>query len=218
MERYWRLGRVSEIIKIAYHFVITYYFPFKPNQRYLNMVDTMHNSSSFPTKSAKQITLISFVALLLGHFMEDIYITNQVLFVIGIIVTSFYIYYNTLRKNDIFSFLMVIYFCSNFPYLLSKGGAFNIVSFLCICVYLLLRRKIPAEKRIKDVWLMLFVGLWVLSCIAGWLTNYTGNTINFIYSFVTFFGVIFLFQVSTRLEMTRLRIKVFIQLNIILII
>lgn len=178
----------------------------------------MPASRSFTTQSAKQITLISLVALLLGHLMEDIYIPSRALFLLGLCVTSFYIFHNTLRKNDIFSFLMVIYFCSNFPYLLSKGGAFNMVSFVCIGLYILFLKKVPAEKRIRDVWFNRFVGLWVLSCIIGWLINYTGNTINFIYSFLTFFGIIFLLILSTSLEITRERIKVFIQLNIILII
>lgn len=166
-----------------------------------------------PTPTAVRLTLISLVALFIGHLFIRTY---AVWF--GLFIVPFFIYNFTLRKNDLFSFLMVIYFCGSFPYMTSEGGAFNMVSFVCIGFYYISKNRFPYENRMRDNWFKLFLGLIVIASVLGWIFNYTGTGLEFVYSFLSFFGIIFLLLVSSRLEITADRIKVFLQLNLVLII
>lgn len=182
------------------------------------MIKTLPASNIFKTQDAKQITFVSIVALLLGHLMLNTYIPIEIVNLIGLFITSYYIYDKTLRKNDFFSFVMVIYFCSTFPYLRAKGGGFNLVSFICVGLYLSLKKRLPKEKIIKNLKYKLLIGLFVLSSILGWLGNFTGTELDIVYSVMTFLGVIAMLLSASSLEITPERIKVFIQLNIVLII
>ncbi|MBK7630225.1 MAG: hypothetical protein IPJ23_05925 [Ignavibacteriales bacterium] len=125
-------------------------------------------------KGAIKITLLSLTALLLGHLMLTTIIPNVILNFIGLMILVAFIYLNTLKKKDIFSFIMVIYFCSTFPYLSSKGGGFNMVSLVCILLYLISYGRIPGEKRNSDKWFKYFVIILISSSILGWIFNYTG--------------------------------------------
>lgn len=170
------------------------------------------------TKSVKQITFISVVALILGHSMLNTYIPNEIANLLGLIMVSFYIYDKTLRKNDLFSFVMVIYFCSTFPYLMARGGGFNMVSFVCVGLYLSLYKKFPTERKNANSKFNLLVSIFIVSSIAGWIVNFKGDEIDIIYSIVTFTGIIVMLLLASKLEITPERIKLFIQINIVLII
>lgn len=176
------------------------------------MVYTETASLNMPFRSTKQIVIISLIALILGHIFTKTYLVWA-----GLFIVPLYLYHYTLRKHDLFSFLMVIYFCGAFPYLEYQGGAFNMVGFICILFYSISNNKFPAEKRVNDKWFKFFVGLFIVSSILGWILNYTGNIVDFYYSFISFFGVVFLLLLSGRMEITRERIKIFLQLNIVLI-
>lgn len=145
-------------------------------------------------------------------------ISNLLVNLLGLLIVSFFIFRTTLSKYDFFSFLMVIYFCSCFPYLLAKGGGFNMVSFICLGLFFIIKKKFPGEKRISDPWYKIFVFLFVLSCVLGWLINYTGKGLDFFYSFITFTGLILLLLFSSKIELTPIRIAVFLRLNLIIII
>jgi len=178
----------------------------------------MITSQHLKYPSTKRITLISLVALVLGHLMLNTIIPNEGLNFVGLLMTSYLIFHSTLRKNDLFSFLMIIYFCSHFPYLGAKGGGFNMVCFLCVGLYLIITKTLPTEKRNYDSSFKVFVALLVVSSVFGWIYNYTGNSDEFLYSFISFFSIILLLILSSSLVITTERIKVFLQVNFILII
>jgi O-antigen ligase len=165
-----------------------------------------------------KITIISLVSLFLALSMVTTYFPSEFLNLIGLIVTSYFIFHNTLRKNDVFAFVMVMYFCSLFPYLVSKGGAFNLVGFVVVLLYLIACKDLPGEIPVKDKWFKLLIAVFVLSSILGWFTNYTGRDLDIVYSVITFFGVVFLFLVASRIIVTEERIRIFIQINMVLII
>lgn len=180
-----------------------------------NIQVEMHCNS---TKTAKQITLLSLAALLLAYLMLNTYVPNVALNFIGSIITSVFIYFNTLRKKDYFSFIMVIYFCSTFPYSPQKGGAFNLISFICIAFYFFSKRKLPLEVSNSDRLVGFFIFVFVLSSVLGWLTNYTGQGLDVYYAIFTFSGVILLLIVASGLRFNRERLKVFLQMNLVLIV
>jgi hypothetical protein len=169
-------------------------------------------------KSAKRITYISMGALILGHMMINKFFPNILLNAAGLFLTSFFIYFNTLRKNDVFSFIMVIYFCSLFPYLQAYGGGFNLVVFVNILFYFAAKQRMPYDYRFNDKWLNRFAFLLILSSILGWFTNFAGAGLDIFYSILSFGGVIFLLLVSSRIIITPERVKIFLQLNFVLII
>lgn len=168
--------------------------------------------------NTKQLTIISIVSLILGHLMLKSLLSNEILNLIGLVITASYIYYNTLRKHQVFSFIMVMYFCCLFPYLSAKGGGFNIVGFVCILFYSLYFKKAPFEKKLHSFSFKILLGLFVISSVLGWFYNFTGNSTDLIYSIVSFSGVILLLLISSSLLITPDRIKIFLQLNFILII
>jgi hypothetical protein len=165
-------------------------------------------------QSAAQITLISLLSLFLGHLFL---VTNIGLVFFGLLIISYLIYESTLGKNDIFSFVMVMYFCNSFPYYFN-GGAFNLVIFICIIFFLIMFKRFPRESKVKDPMFKWLVGLFVMSSFLGWVFNYTGSMKHLFYSVWSFGGIIFILLISSSLIMTRARIKVFLQVNFILII
>ena len=182
------------------------------------MLSIVSGKKTVATNSAKQIILISLTSLIFGHFMITKYIPNEALNVLALIIISYFIFYHTLRKNDLFSFIMVMYFCCTPPFLNSKGGGFNMVSFTCVIMYILINKKLPTEKKLKDTLFYILIAFFVLSSILGWLLNFTGSNSDLIYSLITFFGLVFLLLISSRLEITFSRIKIFLQINFFLII
>lgn len=174
--------------------------------------------SFFRATPTTKIFAISFVSLLLGLSMLNTYFTSEVINLIGLTITSYFIYYNTLRKNDVFAFIMVLYFCSLFPYLGSKGGGFNLVALLTILFYVLTNNRFPGEISLKDKWFKFTTIIFIISSILGWFTNYVGEAIDIIYSISTFLGVISLLLVASRIIVTQQRIRVFLEVNMVLIV
>jgi hypothetical protein len=172
----------------------------------------------FITPNTQGITIISLVSLLFGHLMINTFIPNEGINFLGLVITSLFIYQSTLAKKDIFSFVMVIYFCSTFPLLPAKGGGFNLVAFFCIGLFLLLEKKLSFGISVKDKWFNTFTGMIILSSALGWIFNFVGNSVDYIYSIVSFFGIIFLLLITSKLELNTDRIKIFLKLNFILII
>jgi hypothetical protein len=171
-----------------------------------------------PKSSATKITLISLVSMFLALSMINTYIPNVSLNIIGLLVTSYFIFHNTLRKNDLFAFIMVMYFCSLFPYLTAKGGAFNHVGFVTGLLYLMARKKLPGEYTFNDKYFKLFAFIFFISSVVGWLSKYTGDKTDLLFSVFSFLGVMILFLVASRIIVTGERIKIFIQINMVLIV
>jgi len=166
-------------------------------------------------KTAKQLTFISLGALFLGHLMEPPII---LLNIVGILLVSIFVFYYTLRNNDVFSFIMVIYFCSLFKYLSDYGGGFNLIAFFSIMLFIAIKHQLPFNSNFNNKWLNGFIVILVSSSILGWFTNYAGNNLHLIFSVLSFCGVISILFVSSRLQITRNRIIIFLQLNFVLII
>lgn len=167
------------------------------------------------TPAAKKLTYISLGALLLGHLMMA---GNDLLFAIGIAATSLFVFYHTLRKNDFFSFVMVMYFCSLFPYYtIGRGGVFSIVAFVCVSIYFLIKTSFPAETPLNGKILKVLLFLFIISSVTGWLTNFAGSKNDLFLSVLSFFGVVFLFIMASRTIFNSNRISLFIKINIVLI-
>lgn len=174
--------------------------------------------SAVKSQRARYITITSLIALILGHSMINFYSQNIVLNFAGLLITSLFIYQRTLRKGKIFSFMAVMYFCSIFPYLLQKGGGFNLVAFVCILFYVIQYKHLPFERRQNSSTFILFTFLILISCVLGWIVNYNGSGVDFLYSAVSFFGWMALFITASKLIWDREKIKTFIQINFVIII
>lgn len=163
--------------------------------------------------SVKKITLISIIALLVAH----IALWDELGFVIGIIVVALFIFYFTLNKNDVFSFIMIMYFCTLFPYATSKGGIFNLVALVCVLLYFIIKQKIPNEMNVSSKWFNFFILTILLSSIMGWIINFVGTSRDLIISILSFLGVLSLLMVSSKIFMSEKRIYDFVKLNMVLI-
>ncbi|MGI6338671.1 MAG: hypothetical protein ACOXZV_04740 [Bacteroidales bacterium] len=164
----------------------------------------------------KNILFISIISLVLAHFLVTTYFPNLAVNLTALLIISYFLYENTLKKNDFFSFLMVIYICSAFPILQAKGGGFNLVTFVTLLIYFIATGKFPFYS-VKDRLAKLFITILILSSILGWIFNYAGEGINIVYSIISFFGVIFLLLLSQSIDFNHERIALFIKINVIIL-
>lgn len=163
--------------------------------------------------STSYIVLTSLSALLLGHMMIT---TNLLITFIGLLTSSYFVYFYTLRKNDIFSFIMVIYFTNHFNYFGGYGGGFNIVAFFATFFYILFKRTLPFELGFNQRLFNLFSFVFLISSILGWIYNFAGELHHLIVSILSFSGVILLLYISSRLVISKSRIKIFLKISIFL--
>jgi len=97
------------------------------------------------------------------------------------------------------------------------GGGYNLVAFVTMLTYVVINGKLPGEITFRDKAFKWFILLFILSSILGWLTNYTGTDFDIIYSVTSFFGMVTMLILASRVLVTEERIKIFIKLNMILI-
>lgn len=159
-----------------------------------------------------RIALISLFALFIAEIAQT---TSLMFYGVGIMSSTIFIYLTTLNKNRIFDFIMVMYMVCLFPAQLNLGGLFPVVAFLCVIIHLGGQKKI-GEVRNKDRILGILVFILILSSILGWLFVSTGKGRDLLIGSLSFSGIISLFYISTRIQLTPQRIKQFIKLNVLL--
>jgi len=164
-------------------------------------------------QSAKKITYISLGALILGHLMIP---TNLPISFIGFLLTATLVYYFTLGRNDVFSFIMVIYFTNHFNYFDGYGGGFNIVAFLCVLFFFIDKKRMPIELRSSQKFSTILIYVFLLSSILGWSVNFAGAMHHLVISIISFTGIILLFIVTSSLYISKIRITIFLKISIIL--
>lgn len=169
--------------------------------------------SLYKEHSIRNILYISFGALILGHLLT---LTNLVVIFFGFIIITLFIYNSTLRKNDFFSFIMVIYFINHFNYFNGYGGGFNIVAFFSILLFIILKKRMPLELKIDNKLLTILISILLMSSILGWFFNFVGEKHHLVISVTSFFGIILLLIVTTRLFISKFRIVTFLKLNLVL--
>lgn len=168
---------------------------------------------NFKQQSAAHITFISLGALFLGHLMIP---TNLPISLIGFLLTTAFVYHFTLEKNDVFSFIMVIYFTNHFDYFDGYGGGFNILAFLSILYFIFSNKRMPLELRSNQKFVTTFIYIFLLSSILGWSVNFAGAAHHLVISIISFLGILLLFIVASRLYISKIRILIFLKISIIL--
>lgn len=171
----------------------------------------MENITSQST-SVKRIILIAMSALLLAEVAET---TSFSLYIIGLVFSSIIVFSNTLGKNRIFEFVMVMYMCALFPVQLARGGLFPIVSFICLILALLTKVRLSEIKN-KDSLFYWFIFLLAFSSVLGWLFINSSDLINKVLAIASFTGTLFLFILSGQIILTQARIIQFVKLNMFL--
>lgn len=151
--------------------------------------------------------------LQIGFVLFQQHIQHDFEWRVVVIGESYFVYYFTLKKRDVFAFVMVMYMCTLFFVIPAKGGGFNLVAIVTIMLYLLNNNRLPGEVPMKNRTLMVLIFLWALSSVLGWFTNYTGTFNDLLFSIASFGGVLLLIIVSSRLVITQQRISVFLKIN-----
>ncbi len=169
--------------------------------------------SLYKEHSTRNILYISFGALILGHLLIP---TNLVVSTFGFIIITLFIYNLTLRKKDFFSFIMVIYFTNHFNYFFGYGGGFNIVAFFSILLFIILNKRMPLELKTNNRLITILISILLMSSVLGWFFNFVGENHHLVISVISFFGIILLLFVTTRLFISKSRIKIFLKLSLIL--
>ena len=156
-----------------------------------------------------KIILYSFIVLFLGHFALGIYVSSKIINILTIFIITFVLYAKFLyKKHDLFSFLLVIFFCSHFRYGVSNGGLFNLIAAVSLLTYFLFNYKKYESKISYSNLLISGIIIFIIANIFGWAGKNPFRGLELAFGILSFFGFIsvFLTMSTLRLTIDRLRL------------
>ncbi|MBN1186223.1 MAG: hypothetical protein JXB49_28355 [Bacteroidales bacterium] len=157
-----------------------------------------------------------FFLLISGHLFINTYVQNLYVNIVVLGILAILTYSTFLAKYDFFDFLVVIYFVSHFSYAANQGGGFNILTFLVIVIFLLVKEDRPYELRFKDKTINALMIIFLCQNLLGWIfVNDTGLR-NILLGIVSLLGYVMLFYLSSHLRLDQRRIRLFIFATMIL--
>lgn len=113
------------------------------------------------------VLITIFACLLIGHLAIASYFPSVTANAIGVVAVTLIIGRVLLIKNDVFSALLIIFFCSHFDYANNQGGLFNLVAFLLLAIYLVAKPPIRETGRAGDATVMSLLLILAVSNLLG---------------------------------------------------
>jgi O-antigen ligase len=130
--------------------------------------------------------------------------------IFGLIVVFFLLYNWTLAKNDLFGFVIAILLLSFFQYGGAQGGLFNIFAF-GLLVYHRSKQKSIAELPQNNNSVIFFGYALLFSNFLGYLFKPMGFSIDLIFGILSFLGYVLIFNLTSKLIITRERFHIIIK-------
>jgi len=171
----------------------------------------------FSSFSATKIVVISFLCLIASQLTINTFFPSLAINVVGIVLVTLILAWVLFQKNDLFSYLLIIFFCSQFQIALNQGGLFNLITFLLLSVYIL-KNKVRENGVSSD---MAITGPLVVLFIANTLGLIIRNPMPpFVkgLEFGAFTGILLAFHSASTLRMTAKRIRTFLHVVGIMVI
>lgn len=157
----------------------------------------------------KYIILNAIILLIIAQFDIVYFNSNFALLVIPIL-TLFLIWQNYFLKSK-FLFVLLIFIGSHFAFLIGFGGTFSICAITALAFYAIKRSRI-GEFFFHDSLVKFLFSLLIIFSVAGWIFKSQLNTIQLLFSVLTFFSLLLMFLLSSKIEWTHLRIKIFVSI------
>ncbi|CAB1060957.1 hypothetical protein D1BOALGB6SA_5724 [Olavius sp. associated proteobacterium Delta 1] len=163
----------------------------------------------------KKIITLSIISLIIGHMSLRIYFSNYFINSFSIATILLIMYFQFVTNREVFGFILVIFICSMFRFGVSNGGLFNIIGFF-IAPLLYLSRRNNDDPKMQNNPLNFFIIIFILSNIFGWAIKNTMPTRDMIYGIISLFGMIFIFIITSKVEITKERLNLFIRVLVVI--
>ena len=152
----------------------------------------------------RRIFFVAVAALILAHavFFTGYNIMVPLLMIFPILPLTYFMFI----KQDLFSFILVLFICSHFSFSNDLGGIWNLMTFVLFLGYLLFnKKKLLVKSKNKTANSLLLVLLF--ANFLGWILL---NKIELIYRFfgiINFFSFIVIFIIVSSFTLTQERIR-----------
>lgn len=151
-----------------------------------------------------------FTCLFVGHLAIATYFPSVAVNAVGVVAVTLIIGRVLFLKNDVFSTLLIIFFCSQFNFANNQGGLFNLVAFLLFAVYLATRPGIRETTRGRDTTVMSLLLILLFSNMLGLLLRNPMPMFIIGLEAVAFAGFMLAFYFAASLKLTEARLRVFL--------
>jgi len=162
-----------------------------------------------------RILRISFICLIAGHLVLGAYFPSAFINLMGLAVLFIILFITCIQRNDVFSFILIIYFCSHFRYGVSNGGTFNLIAFFVILAFFFFQKRV-LEIEIKDRWINILLLVLIFFNILGWMTKNPSPRTDLLFGIISFFGYIAIFILISRTYLSEKRLNLFVSISIVL--
>jgi hypothetical protein len=165
----------------------------------------------------RRFLMVLIPCLFLSNLMMPSIFPKIEMQAIGLVSVFFIIYYGTITNYNIFNFILIIYIFSIFDFGGNQAGAFNIISFAIIIAGLAKIRRLsdfPAANRTNNFFVFAFLTFNVL----GWIFNEETGFNGILMGMISLPGYLLVFNVTSKIYITRKRLKAFLVICILLLV
>jgi len=151
-----------------------------------------------------------FVILIIAHLTITTYsFSNTTIQIIGIILVTILFVNFTILKKKYFEFIIMMFACSHFiTFMPGAGGLFNIISFFLLFFFFSKFNKNSNFNSNKT--LILLLGILIFFSVLGWGFKSPVPNDQLILGIISFFGYILMVFFSSKYEITKSRLKLFL--------
>ena len=171
-----------------------------------------NNSIKTERETILSIIILAILVLLISHGTINTLFPNILINLMALILISVILYILLIVNKLYFSFVMIMYICSHFPYASTYGGTFVIISFLVISPQFF--KDIFSELKISDYLITTLIIVLIINTVLGWIFKNNMPIMQFAAGVFSFFGYIVIFLFSARIFIDTNKIKILVNIII----
>lgn len=167
--------------------------------------------------STFSLLFIASLLLIFGHLLLQQYMPNAFAGIFGFLLLMILSGYVLFIRNEVFSFVLIIYVCSHFSYGDNHGGLWNIVSSVMLLLYMF-SGKHRAEIKQQNNLISILLVIFIFFNVSGWAYKNPMPLTSLLEGGSAFLGYMLMYYVSSKVRLTEIRIKKFFSLMFFLLI
>ncbi len=179
------------------------------------------NSAALPAGErqlgARGVLGTIFGCLLVGHLAISGFFPSLAINGVGIALVTLILGRLLFIKNDVFAYVLVVFFCSQFDYANHQGGLFNLAAFLLGAGYLLLGPEVGQARR-RDAVIATLTTILLVSNYLGLLIRNPMPPFVLLLQGASFSGIILTFVIASRLYLSPSRLRVLLNVSSVMIV
>ncbi len=159
-----------------------------------------------PSLSAKSVVALAFLCIAIGHLAMRTYVPSAAVNAAAIGAVTAILSWVLLAKKDVFSFLLILFTCSQFRIASNQGGLFNLVAFILLSIYFA-RHRIRETPAVSDP---AIYGALVILFLANTIGLVIRNPMPLLVKgleFAAFTGILLAFYAAAQLRLTEQRLR-----------